>query len=78
MSDPQGDAGPTGSASPPAATTAGEAETCPECGARFPCGALAGEDSCWCYAVPNVVPVPADGSARCLCPACLARRVAAG
>jgi uncharacterized protein len=52
-------------------------ETCPECGARFPCGALAGDDSCWCQAVPNVVPVPLSADARCLCPACLARRVAA-
>jgi Cysteine-rich CWC len=53
---------------------AGEAlETCPECGARFRCGAVAGQTDCWCRSLPPRLPVPADPQARCLCPDCLAR-----
>jgi Cysteine-rich CWC len=54
---------------------AGEgAETCPECGARFHCGAAAGEDRCWCFDEPPAAAAsPLGAGDRCLCPSCLAR-----
>jgi len=49
---------------------------CPRCGKRFHCGANDSPTSCWCAALPNVVPL--DGLREngqtyqgCLCPDCL-------
>jgi hypothetical protein len=73
--DPAAGTGVTVAAGAPGAAATGlGAETCPECGARFPCGAAAGEDDCWCRELPAVLPVP-EADARCRCPACLARRI---
>lgn len=44
---------------------------CEGCGAPFRCGMRDGEARCWCADLPNVVPVPGDGPAACLCPDCL-------
>lgn len=42
---------------------------CPQCGAAFTCGVAAGEARCWCFDLPNIMPMRADSA--CLCPACL-------
>ncbi|MDY0011682.1 MAG: cysteine-rich CWC family protein [Rhodocyclaceae bacterium] len=47
---------------------------CEACGAIFRCGAAAGDEGCWCAALPRVPVV--DGVAGCFCPDCLAARVA--
>jgi hypothetical protein len=41
---------------------------CGRCGTVFVCGMLAGEERCWCAALPPVTPVPGRG---CLCRQCL-------
>ncbi|MBL8393773.1 MAG: cysteine-rich CWC family protein [Candidatus Accumulibacter sp.] len=43
--------------------------TCPLCGGRFVCGAVAGL-SCWCLQQPALLRVP-DPAAGCYCPTCL-------
>ena len=51
---------------------------CPRCGAGFRCGREPGNASCWCAALPNVLPVPAgDAGVGCLCPDCLSAAVGA-
>jgi hypothetical protein len=47
------------------------ARRCPECGAAFTCGLAAGDERCWCFDLPAIMPVRADTT--CLCPACLAK-----
>lgn len=49
---------------------------CPHCGSQFRCGAglSASGGRCWCYELPAV---PRISGADCLCPSCLAARVAA-
>jgi len=42
--------------------------TCAQCGSTFGCG-LGGD--CWCADESFRLPVPAVGSADCLCPTCL-------
>jgi hypothetical protein len=49
------------------------ARRCPECGAAFTCGLAAGDERCWCFDLPAVMPVRADTT--CLCPACLAKAI---
>ena len=45
------------------------AETlCARCAAPFVCGMQAGEEPCWCTAMPAIKPEPGRG---CLCRACL-------
>lgn len=43
------------------------------CGRPFACGAAVGH--CWCFDLPRLPPTP--GATGCLCPDCLAARVAA-
>jgi len=52
---------------------------CSSCGANFTCGIKAGENTCWCFELPNVMPLtPDDESAPgCLCPKCLEARIIA-
>lgn len=50
------------------------ASSCPACGVRFVCGAVAGLESCWCMEKPSGTFVPEAG-AHCYCPTCLAERV---
>ncbi|MDZ4688627.1 MAG: cysteine-rich CWC family protein [Planctomycetaceae bacterium] len=47
---------------------------CSQCGGRFACGFAAGQSRCWCFDYP-VVAVH-DEAAGCVCPMCLAARVA--
>lgn len=46
---------------------------CPGCGQHFACGALNGEQRCWCMAQPVGACEPTPG-ASCFCPACLKAR----
>lgn len=49
---------------------------CVECGAAFRCGVEAGENSCWCFALPQVLSLPQDDEKQgCLCPKCLEARI---
>jgi len=51
---------------------------CPTCGKDNACGMANGAASCWCFAMPHVLPVSTtDAAARCYCRACLARVIAA-
>jgi hypothetical protein len=43
--------------------------TCARCGAAFECGSTVGR--CWCAEEDFRLPMPADSSEDCLCPACL-------
>jgi hypothetical protein len=45
-------------------------KSCSNCGASFTCGALVGNDACWCNDLLHVPPVAAKDEA-CLCPRCL-------
>ncbi len=44
-------------------------KNCSNCGAAFKCGATESTGTCWCTALPNIVPMTAG--AECLCPDCL-------
>lgn len=46
---------------------------CPLCGRKFPCGATAGKDTCWCYYFPvvNDRPLKEKDIRECVCPVCL-------
>lgn len=46
---------------------------CPECHARFTCGATAGQLHCWCCDLPHIMEM--NASAGCLCPTCLRREI---
>lgn len=48
-------------------------KTCPNCGANFTCGPVAGEKDCWCDKVPHISPV---GDHECLCQTCLKELIA--
>lgn len=64
-----------------AKTNQATGQVCPECGAEFRCGAVAGEATCWCFDLPNVIPLDQIGDdqqpAGCLCPECLQKRIKA-
>lgn len=47
------------------------AQTCPECDRSFHCGSDSPDGSCWCGALPRIL--PPDPSTTCRCPDCLAR-----
>ncbi len=48
-------------------------KTCSNCGAAFKCGATEPSGTCWCTALPNVVPI--TEGAGCLCPHCLSVKI---
>jgi len=49
-------------------------EICPTCSAMNDCRLEKGENTCWCFAMPHVLPVRAtEGDGRCYCRACLTR-----
>lgn len=53
--------------------------TCKRCRQHFRCGISAGEATCWCFALPQVMPLPdeqATTKAACLCPDCLEKTIA--
>lgn len=43
---------------------------CLKCGEALFCGAVNGSETCWCDALPNVMPV-SEEAASCYCKACL-------
>jgi hypothetical protein len=47
---------------------------CASCGERFTCGLRESQEPCWCASLPPLQRI--DPNADCLCPACLAARVA--
>jgi hypothetical protein len=50
---------------------------CPSCGSENDCGMAKGEATCWCFAMPHLLPVSAaDEAARCYCRACLTQLIA--
>jgi len=50
---------------------------CPSCGSKNDCGMAKGEATCWCFAMPHVLPVSAtDEAVRCYCRVCLTRLIA--
>lgn len=50
----------------------GVADACPACGGPVACGVANGEQACWCFALPHMLPMPTGGvEARCYCSACL-------
>jgi hypothetical protein len=53
---------------------AGE-KVCPQCGESFVCGIAASGERCWCFDLPNVMPVKPDTA--CLCPNCLRQAIEA-
>ena len=50
-------------------------KTCSNCGKAFKCGTTEPDNTCWCTALPNIVPMT-DG-AECLCPDCLKAKITA-
>jgi Cysteine-rich CWC len=51
-----------------------DGEICPTCSGVNSCGMEKGESTCWCFAMPHVVPVSAtEEGGRCYCRACLTR-----
>jgi len=48
-------------------------KTCLVCGAEFQCGITETNNTCWCTALPNIVPMPNAGD--CLCPRCLKAKI---
>lgn len=44
-------------------------KTCPKCAAQFECGIANGQENCWCFDCPRILPVVEN--AECLCPQCL-------
>ena len=46
---------------------------CKQCGTKFTCGANAGDGACWCFELPNVMPLSneARSSDDCYCKKCL-------
>ena len=51
-------------------------DQCPACGGPVACGMANGEASCWCFALPPALPIPAGATdARCYCSDCLRRMI---
>ena len=50
---------------------------CSHCGEALHCGATAGEETCWCFALPHTLPLPKENEQRgCLCNKCLDEAIA--
>ncbi len=52
--------------------------TCSQCQTGFSCGFLAGNESCWCFDYPHIMPVSKDNpdeANTCLCPDCLKQAI---
>jgi hypothetical protein len=53
-----------------------ERRICPTCGDVNDCGMEKGEATCWCFALPHVLPVSETEGGSCYCSACLSRMIA--
>jgi hypothetical protein len=52
-----------------------DAGICPTCGDASGCGMTKGETTCWCFALPHVMPLN-ENVERCFCRDCLMRLIA--
>ena len=50
------------------------ASQCPRCGASFVCEYACGNASCWCAALPRVMPIDGEPGG-CLCASCLSAEI---
>lgn len=51
-----------------------DGNVCPACGSVNECGMEKGASTCWCFAMPHVLPVSGtEQGGRCYCRACLTR-----
>ncbi len=54
-------------------------KTCTTCGTDFTCGIESGNQTCWCFDLPNIIPIEAidrvDTASDCLCPTCLQAKI---
>lgn len=50
---------------------------CPQCNQKFTCGIADGESICWCFDLPNIIPLDeiSNTSSDCLCPQCLQDKI---
>ncbi len=46
---------------------------CARCEQEFECGFEEGKSTCWCFALPHVIPLSEDEG--CLCPDCLKKKI---
>jgi hypothetical protein len=46
---------------------------CSQCNAPMSCNPTG---DCWCFTLPPVLPIPSDTTQSCLCPTCLAHKLA--
>jgi uncharacterized protein len=53
-----------------------DSDLCPTCGDSNECGTAKGQATCWCFALPHVLPV-SETAGRCYCRTCLMREIAA-
>ena len=52
-------------------------DACPRCDKTNGCGMEKGEKTCWCFALPHVLPVgKTEEGSRCYCRACLSHVIA--
>ena len=52
---------------------------CPGCSKANECSMEKGETTCWCFALPHVLPVgETEGADRCYCRGCLSRMIEVG
>jgi hypothetical protein len=50
---------------------------CPVCGGPVECGMSNGDERCWCFELPHVLPISEVGSMQlCYCADCLTERIA--
>ncbi|MCA9068103.1 MAG: cysteine-rich CWC family protein [Planctomycetaceae bacterium] len=50
-------------------------KTCPRCQQQFRCDIACGQDTCWCFEFPKVLPLVEN--AECFCPDCLQKEISA-
>ncbi len=48
---------------------------CARCEQEFECGFEEGKSTCWCFALPHVIPLSEDEEEGCLCPDCLKKKI---
>ena len=46
--------------------------TCEICKTKFKCGVENGEEKCWCFEYPNILPIDSE---KCICEKCLKEKI---
>jgi hypothetical protein len=49
------------------------ADVCPMCSGANECGMAKGDATCWCFALPHVLPLVGEKESRCYCRTCLTK-----